>query len=81
MRFHARFFLCDISGVPVELAGSGELLDLGFRPVEQALALPLADITEFIVRLVGGLGPDLRPDRVAFWRYRKGKPMIRWENP
>lgn len=81
IRFHARFFLQDVTGMPVTLGGSGELLDLAFRPLEAALRLPLADITEFVVTMVGGLGPDLVPERPAFWRYRRGKPMIRWDNP
>lgn len=81
IRFHARFFLRDVTGMPLALGGSGELLDLAFRPLETALRLPLADITEFILGMVGGLGPDLAPQRAAFWRYRRGKPMIRWDNP
>lgn len=81
IRFHARFFLQDVTGRPVALGGSGELLDLAFRPLDDALRLPLADITEFVLTMVGGLGPDLVPPRAAFWRYRRGKPMIRWDNP
>lgn len=67
--------------MPLTLGGSGELLDLAFRPLETALRLPLADITEFVLGMVGQLGPDLVPRRAAFWRYRRGKPMIRWDNP
>lgn len=81
IRFHARFFLRDVTGMPLALGGSGELLDLAFRPLEAALRLPLADITEFVLGMVGQLGPDLVPQRAAFWRYRRGKPMIRWDNP
>lgn len=81
IRFHARFFLRDATGMPLTLGGSGELLDLAFRPLETALRLPLADITEFILGMVGRLGSDLTPERAAFWRYRQGKPMIRWDNP
>jgi 8-oxo-dGTP pyrophosphatase MutT (NUDIX family) len=81
IRFHARFFLRDVTGMPLTLAGSGELLDLAFRPLDTALRLPLADITEFVLGMVGRLGPDLVPQRAAFWRYRLGKPMIRWDNP
>ena len=81
IRFHAHFFLQDVTGMPLTLSGSGELLDLAFRPLEAALRLPLADITEFVLTMVGGLGPDLVPPRAAFWRYRRGKPMIRWDNP
>ncbi|MEK9968262.1 MAG: NUDIX hydrolase [Ferrovibrio sp.] len=81
IRFHARFFLQDVTDRPVTLGGSGELLDLAFRPLDAALRMPLADITEFVLALVGQLEPDLAPRRSAFWRYRRGKPMIRWDNP
>lgn len=81
IRFHARFFLQDVTGHDLALAGSGELLDLAFRPVDEALRLPLADITEFVLRQIALLGPDLAPKQTAFWRYRRGKPMIRWEDP
>lgn len=81
VRFHARFFLQDVTGRDLPLGGSGELLDLAFRPLEEALRLPLADITEFVLGLVGQLDPHFRPERHAFWRYRHGKPMIRWEKP
>lgn len=80
IRFHARFFLCDVTGLPVTLGGSGELLDLGFRPLPATRRLPVADITEFVLDQLATLGPDLRPDRHAFWRYRLGKPLIRWTN-
>lgn len=81
IRFHARFFLRDVTGMQLSLGGSGELLDLAFRPLEAAPRLPLADITEFVLGMVGRLGPDLTPQRSAFWRYRRGKPMIQWDNP
>jgi 8-oxo-dGTP pyrophosphatase MutT (NUDIX family) len=81
IRFHARFFLQDVTGLPVTLGGSGELLDLAFRPLDAALRMPLADITEFVLTQIGELGPDLMPQRAAFWRYRRGKPLIRWDNP
>jgi 8-oxo-dGTP pyrophosphatase MutT (NUDIX family) len=81
IRFHARFFARDVTGLPLSLGGSGELLDLAFRPLVVARRLPLADITEFVLDLLAGLGPDLTPPRPAFWRYRRGKPLIRWEKP
>lgn len=81
IRFHARFFLQDVTGQDFRLGGSGELLDLAFRPLDAALRLPLADITEFVLGQIGELGPDLAPRRLAFWRYRLGKPLIYWQKP
>lgn len=82
IRFHARFFLQDITNRDTgALGGSGELLDLGFRPISEALKLPLADITEFMIGMVGRLPATLEPERTAFWHYRAGKPIVRWENP
>jgi len=79
IRFHARFFLADAGAAQGSLGGSGELLDLAFRPLEQALALPLADITEFVLRQLAELPASLIPARTAFWHYRLGKPMVTWE--
>lgn len=78
IRYHARFFLKDIGSSPLSLAGSGELTDLAFRPLSLARQLPLADITEFLLGILSDLPPDLRPNRSVFWRYRAGKPLIRW---
>jgi len=78
IRFHARFFLKIMNASPVSLGGSGELTDLAFRPLSLARQLPLADITEFLLGALGDLPPDLRPTRSLFWRYREGKPLIRW---
>ena len=80
IRFHARFFLADAEAAQGSLGGSGELLDLGFRPLDEALRLPLADITEFVLTQIGKLPPSLQPPRTAFWRYRQGRPVVSWED-
>jgi 8-oxo-dGTP pyrophosphatase MutT (NUDIX family) len=79
IRFHARFFLADAGAAQGALGGSGELLDLAFRPLDQALKLPLADITEFVLQQLAELPQSLIPVRTAFWRYRRGRPMVTWE--
>ena len=80
IRFHARFFAADAERAGGGLRETGELLDLAFRPLDEALRLPLADVTEFILTLLNELGPDLRhPRGTAFWSYRRGKPVVRWE--
>lgn len=79
IRFHARFFVADAEAASGQLGGSGELLDLSFRPLDDALALPLADITEFVLTQLKGLESLSQPARTAFWRYRAGRPVVSWE--
>ncbi|WP_374633747.1 NUDIX hydrolase [Ferrovibrio sp.] len=82
IRYHARFFAADAGRANGALRDSHELLDLAFRPLDQALRLPLADITEFMLLRLAELGPDLRhPRGTAFWSYRLGRPVVRWEAP
>jgi len=79
IRFHARFFLADAGAASGTLGGSGELLDLAFRPLPEALKLPLADITEFWLRQLTTVALPDQPERTAFWHYRKRRPVVSWE--
>jgi 8-oxo-dGTP pyrophosphatase MutT (NUDIX family) len=49
MRFNARFLIVDADRVSGTLAGSGELENLRYYPVADALALDLADITRHVL--------------------------------
>jgi len=49
IRFHARFLVADAEHMRGELGGSGELLNLHWVAIDQALALPIADVTEFML--------------------------------
>ena len=50
IRFHARFFVARAADAAGELSGSGELLDLQWIPVREALErLPIVDVTEFML--------------------------------
>ncbi len=49
VRFDARFFVVDESAVSGEIVGSGELEDLRYFPVAEALALDLALATRFVL--------------------------------
>jgi len=77
IRFHARFFVADGERLKGRLQGNGELLDLDWRPIERCLALPLADITEFVL---GELRHWLRtrhpPPRVPLFTYRYGRVFV-----
>ncbi len=50
MRFNARFLVVDADRVSGTLAGSGELENLRYYAVAEALALDLADITQEVLR-------------------------------
>ncbi|MBS0560203.1 MAG: NUDIX hydrolase [Proteobacteria bacterium] len=52
MRFHARFLMVEAERVSGTLAGSGELENLRYYAIAEALALDLADITELVLRYV-----------------------------
>jgi 8-oxo-dGTP pyrophosphatase MutT (NUDIX family) len=80
IRFHARFFTCAAELAQGDLKGSGELLDLAWRPIREALTMPIADVTEFMLEEVVRLRRQsaIRVGAPLF-SYRNGKPMIRYE--
>jgi len=77
IRFHARFFVADGARLNGVLRGNGELLDLDWRPIEACLALPLADITEFVLgELRAWLRAPHPPQQVPLFTYRYGRADI-----
>ena len=52
VRFNARFFVVDAAAVSGTLAGSGELEDLRWYGIEEALALDLARPTRMVIALL-----------------------------
>ena len=76
IRFHARFFLADIASASGTLRGNGELLDLAWRPIDKCLKLPIADITEFVLRRVEAGIPVTRT--VPVFAIRAGRVMVRY---
>jgi 8-oxo-dGTP pyrophosphatase MutT (NUDIX family) len=48
-RYNTRFFLADGRAAIGDLAGNGELEDLGWRPVAELSRLPIVDVTEFML--------------------------------
>jgi 8-oxo-dGTP pyrophosphatase MutT (NUDIX family) len=80
IRFHARFYVASDVKLEGTLEGSGELLDLDWYPLKTARTLPVIDVTEFVLKEVGertGKGSMVGP--VAFWRYRRGAPILSYE--
>lgn len=74
IRFHTRFFLMDATDLAVGECRDGELEDVGWVPLEETKALPMVDVTEFVLDLAQLQKPepiaqlfsyrkdDLRPD-------------------
>ncbi len=80
IRFHARFFIADRADMSGEVADSDELTDLQWVLVENALHLPVIDVTEFM------LGEVWRRARTAGWgagrvplfTYRTRQAIVRY---
>jgi 8-oxo-dGTP pyrophosphatase MutT (NUDIX family) len=83
LRFNTRFFLAD--GAPLEghLRGNGELVDLGWVPLDKAKALPIPAITLYVLQLVEELiasAPAARGERrVPLYHYLYGKHRLDYE--
>lgn len=82
MRFHARFFGVLDANWRGTLTPNTELLDVAWRSLEAALALPIIDVTEVILhqvqtRLKNGTQKDLGPQEPApLLSYRNGLMRI-----
>jgi 8-oxo-dGTP pyrophosphatase MutT (NUDIX family) len=75
MRFHARFFLADAQHASGSLGGSGELVDLAWYPLAETLTLPIADVTENLLRdLPHLLQAPRRP--VPLFCYKHGRATV-----
>ena len=82
IRFHARFFIARAEALQGELAGSGELSELGFYPVTEVLAhMPVVDVTEFMLNRVTtyAAAPDRFNPRTPVFSYRDEVPFVRYE--
>lgn len=81
IRFHARFFIARAEHLSGELGGSGELSDLRWVGIREALEeLPIVDVTEFMLgeleRLLTAQG---RAERTPVFAYRLDKPFVRYD--
>lgn len=80
IRFHARFFIAEVAKEHGSVRDSAELHDLRWASLEEALALPIADVTEFVLgeaqrRLEGRI-----PSGVPLFSYRYGAPRVVYED-
>jgi 8-oxo-dGTP pyrophosphatase MutT (NUDIX family) len=83
MRFHARFFAADARYLRGALSGDTELEDLHWRPVDDALALPMADVQHFMLEhAVRAMSPGDEPTSAKpLFTYRAGQRYIRYIKP
>ena len=80
IRFHARFFITDGAATHGTLRSNGELNELDWYPIDEALKLPIIDVTEF---MLGETKRRLADDNAAstptpLFTYYGGKPKIRY---
>jgi 8-oxo-dGTP pyrophosphatase MutT (NUDIX family) len=71
IRFHTRFFRADGQAACGDLLGNGELEDLRWVPVENALSLPIAEVTVLVLREALAHGP-------ASGGAPRPVPLFRW---
>lgn len=83
IRFHARFFLAPGDAATGQLGGSGELEDLAWIDIDDALRRPLVDVTQFMLHKLAAQ-MDSRPEsvwqqhqQVPLFGYVRGAPRIR----
>jgi len=83
IRFHARFFIADAAGIQggpeAPITGSGELLDLEWRPLRKALEMPIADVTEFVLEETLRRVRGSAIEAVPIFSYQNHAPMIRYQ--
>ncbi|MBI1262306.1 MAG: NUDIX domain-containing protein [Rhizobiales bacterium] len=77
IRFHARFFVADAGESHGELRGSGELEELGWYTLREALKLPVIDVTEFVLGEAAAGRFDRPRAHIPLFSYRNGRPFIR----
>lgn len=83
IRFHARFFIVGAEhaqgGADAPIGGSGELVDLAWRPLPESLRLPIADVTEFVLEEVARRVRGTAIEAVPLFSYNGNAPMIRYQ--
>lgn len=79
IRFHARFFLAEGHPRHGQARDSRELLDLRWFEIEEALALPIIDVTDFVLRSVRERLAGTATPGVPLLHYRRGVRHVRYE--
>lgn len=76
IRFHARFFLAAASDAEGEIKGSGELSELDWYPLTEALKLPMIDVTEFMLRELQARARGEMHTVPPLYCYRNDRPIV-----
>lgn len=78
IRFHARFFTVDWKYCKGEIRSGGELSDLRWVAISNPEALPMFDVTEFMLEQLTSLIYSQNNSRPIL-SYRLGKTLVRYE--
>ena len=85
VRYHARFFVADAARARGRIRSNQELLDLAWYPIEKALALPIIDVTQFMLEETlrwvrsDAAWNDRQPRRRLFLHYRGETPIQHYD--
>jgi 8-oxo-dGTP pyrophosphatase MutT (NUDIX family) len=79
IRFHARFFLTDAADGSGQLGGNGELLDLRWIPIPEALELPIINVTRLVLQETARRAAGHPSPGVLSIRFRRESPQLRYE--
>ena len=79
IRFHARFFVIDAVHTEGQVRDSAELGDLQWRSLDEALKMPIADVTEFVLHEVQRRYSGWQPPGIPLFSYRRGSALIHYE--
>lgn len=79
-RFNARFFVAWNDVIVGEPRASGELEDLHWCPLAGAAGLRIANVTQFMLKIVTeSVAQGRQPERLAVYSYRNEAPVVRFE--
>lgn len=76
IRFHARFFLASADHTEGTVQGSGELSDIDWYPLSEALKLPVIDVTEFMLQELQARAKGITHPVPPLYCYRNDKPVV-----
>ena len=79
IRFHARFFVTDAIDGAGELGGNGELLNLRWVPIAEAMELPIINVTRFVLEETARRAAGHPSRGVLSIRFRRERPLLRYE--